>query len=106
MIDSRTHKWPVEALEWLKANYARASIEDLVKHMNSPIVNIRSIANYYGLRRDTVWLKNEKKKQRYMLNKNKQSVENADTIPSDAVIRRIHSGMITVVGNVLTHRGI
>lgn len=106
MAQQKNHKWSDEDIQWLKENYAREKLEVLIERMKTPVENIRSIANYYGLRRDTKWLKAQRRKVRDVTKKTKQIVKDADIIPRDAIVKRIHSGVLTIMGNVLIHRGI
>lgn len=106
MAQQRNHKWSDEDIQWLREHYARSPLPVIIEYMQAPIENIRSIANYYGLRRDTKWLKSQRRKVRDVTNKNKQYVKDADIIPRDAIVKRIHSGVLTIMGNVLIHRGI
>jgi hypothetical protein len=96
----KNSKWNEEEMELLRSVYAKATPHELEKMFGRRNSTISLKANYMGIKKDPEYL--SKIRNRSPEAEVKERIEQLD---DGSTKRHIKSGLLTIKGNVLVHKG-
>jgi hypothetical protein len=96
----KNSKWNEEEMELLKSVYATATPHELEKMFGRRNSTISLKANYMGIKKDPEYLSK-------IRNRSPEAVvkERIEELDDGSTKRHIKSGLLTIKGNVLVHKG-